>query len=298
MLGTEMMENKDISEEVEQSKAKAINSINDWLKNLEDNLIPIILESTDAHTRIALVEALKTNEALSVKQCVSVIHGLNYHVFQLIGAVRPDATLCRCLARILREKLPECFGVGSLFARQSNNADLARNIVNNFYNRYVRGKTELGKKSKIDKEVFRELEISKRSAKELPEDYNTMPTQLKDWIKHFDQHFIAILLDNMQATTRVETGISIRKHEKLSPKNNSAVINSINFHAFKFIGAVRPDASLCRVLASLLRKKLPETFDDNGSKKERKRGEGGKGLDLPRRIGTAFYNSHLRLSRK
>ena len=120
-----------------------------------------------------------------------------------------------------------------------------------------------------------------------------MPTLLKDWITNLDENFIKIILDNMQATTRSETAISIQKHEKLSPKNNNAVINSINFHASKFIGAARPDISFCRVLASLLRKKLPETFNDNRSKNERKKGEGGK-QDLPRRIGTAFYNCHSR----
>merc|ERR1712086_1227465 len=116
---------------------------------------------------------------------------------------------------------------------------------------------------------------------------------MKDWIAHFDENFIEIVLENMQAAARRETAISIKYHEKLSPRNNSSVINSINFHAFKFIGAVRPDASFCRVLASLLRKKIPETFNDSRRKNERKRGEGGK-QDLATRIGDAFYNTHLR----
>ena len=173
----------------------------------------------------------------------------------------------------------------------SKKADLSKNIGDNFFNRYVRGRTEQERTSKIDKEVFEVLKS--KPAKELPDEFDTMPTLIKDWIKHLDENFLDIVLDNMEATTRKEAAISIQNQTKLSPKQNIGVIHSINFHAFKFIGAVRPDASFCKILASLLKQKLPETFDDNDCKKDRKKGEGGK-RDLDARIGDSFYNSHVR----
>ena len=97
----------------------------------------------------------------------------------------------------------------------------------------------------------------------------------------------------MEASTRKEAAILIQNQTKLSPKQNIGVIHSINFHAFKFIGAVRPDASFCKILASLLKQKLPETFNDNDCKTDRRKGEGGK-RDLDARIGDTFYNSHVR----
>jgi DNA-binding XRE family transcriptional regulator len=220
-----------------ERKHEAIKSINDWLKHIEDKLIPIILENKDAATRVALVEVLKNNAEMTVKQSLAIIQGLNHHIFQFIGRVRPDVTLCRCLARILRQKLPQIFGIeNSVFASQSKKADLAKNISDNFFNKHLRGRTELERTSKIEKEVFKVLKS--KPAKKLPDYFDTMPTMIKDWIKHLDENFLEIVLDNMEAATRKEAAISIKNQTKLSPKQNISVIHRINFHAFKFIGAV------------------------------------------------------------
>jgi hypothetical protein len=64
------------------------------------------------------------------------------------------------------------------------------------------------------------------------------------------------------------------------------------------IGAVRPDQSLCRVLATILKNKLPETYlDTMGDDGVRRKGEGGK-KNLSTQIADCFYNVFIRPTKK
>lgn len=132
---------------------------------------------------------------------------------------------------------------------------------------------------------------TKLPPKKLPVNMIIMPKEIKDWMKHLDDNFLEIVLENMDGTNRSETAISIQNRMRLSPRQNMSVIHSINFHTYKFIGSVRPDMSLCRILALLLEQKLPETFND--CIKDKKKGEGGKG-DLALRISDIFYKTLVR----
>ena len=114
------------------SKPEATMSINDWLKHIEDNFIPLIFEGLNASTRASVVEAMKTNQELNYKQAMSIIHSLNHQVFQYIGHVRPDPTLCQCLATILKNNSHQSFDKVDTSSqsrkvgrKQQNHADLA-----------------------------------------------------------------------------------------------------------------------------------------------------------------------------
>ena len=158
------------------------------------------------------------------------------------------------MATILKNNFHQSFDKGDTSSqtakvgrKQQNHADLARRIGENFYNKYVRGRTELEKESKIDKQVFDEFK-AELPPREISENLETMPTLMRDWVKHLDDNFLLIVLENMDARTRSETALAIENRARLSDNQYLSVIHSINFHTFKFITAVRPDASFCRIL--------------------------------------------------
>ena len=70
--------------------------MNDWLKQIEDNFLPLIFEGLNVSTRASVVEAMKTNQELNYKQAMCIIHSLNHLVFQYIGHIRTDPTFCQC----------------------------------------------------------------------------------------------------------------------------------------------------------------------------------------------------------
>ena len=124
------------------------------------------------------------------------------------------------------------------------------------------------------------------------------PKPIEDWLKNLDEKFFEIIFENMDSVTRDETAVAVQNHVRLSPKQNSSLINSLNFHTFKLIGAVRPDQSLCRVLATILKNKLPETYlDTTAEDGVRRKGEGGK-KNLSTRMADCFYNVFIRPTKK
>ena len=123
------------------------------------------------------------------------------------------------------------------------------------------------------------------------------PKPIEDWLKNLDEKFFEIIFENMDSVTRDETALAVQNHVRLSPIQNSSLINSLNFHTFNLIGAVIPDQSFCRVLATILKNKLPETYlgtttDDGVTRK----GEGGK-KNLSTRIADCFYNVFIRTTK-
>ena len=120
-----------------------------------------------------------------------------------------------------------------------------------------------------------------------------------DWLNNLDENFYDIILDSMDNSTREETALAIQNQQKLSPKQNTGVICSIVFHMFKFIGNVKPDASLCRSLATLLKEKLQDTYrqellsEEERIKVKMVKGDGGK-TELAQRISWSFYSKYLR----
>ena len=88
---------------------------------------------------------------------------------------------------------------------------------------------------------------------------------------------------------------------KLTPKQNAGVINSINYAIKEQFGCQRPEPSLCRLVAQLLKKRIPDTFAVTETVKSpfgdlpvtKEKGEGGS-APLEKRIAGNFYNKFIR----
>jgi hypothetical protein len=93
----------------------------------------------------------------------------------------------------------------------------------------------------------------------------------------------------------VEEKLQARKD--LSPKENMAIIHSLNQVVFEEFGSERPDPKMCQKLSDILKDKFPQTYrvkmtvqTSFGSLEMKKsKGEGGHS-DLSKRIGDNFYN--------
>ena len=97
-----------------------------------------------------------------------------------------------------------------------------------------------------------------------------MPTQtlqfknISDWLKHFNDNFFQTIIANLDDVSNEDQIVkALQQKVKLSSSQVSAVLTSLSLYTFQFTGASLPDTSLCRCLAKLLEKHLPETFTAN-----------------------------------
>ena len=84
--------------------------------------------------------------------------------------------------------------------------------------------------------------------------------KISNWLEHFNTNFISKIIFNLDPSTNDQIGKAVQKKVKLTPPQVSAVLRSLGHHTSQFIGASKPDKALCRCLAKLLAKHLPETF--------------------------------------
>merc|ERR1719318_1339357 len=120
-------EDEHIVEAVEK-KDQYFNSISGLLKHMQENFLPIISSGLDRNLRSSIMETVLEKKKLTASQSLAVLESMNIQVFQLIGNVKPDPALCRCLARLLNENIPETFALHS---------DLAENIGQRFSDKYL-----------------------------------------------------------------------------------------------------------------------------------------------------------------
>merc|ERR1719318_1273447 len=120
-------EDEHIVEAVEK-KDQYFNSISGLLKHMQENFLPIISSGLDRNLRSSIMVNVVEKKKLTASQSPAVLDSMNIQVFQLIGNVKPDPALCRCLARLLKENIPETFALDS---------DLAENIGQSFSDKYL-----------------------------------------------------------------------------------------------------------------------------------------------------------------
>ena len=62
----------------------------------------------------------------------------------------------------------------------------------------------------------------------------------------FDKEFNKIVIGGLEASLRDRVAENVKNHVRLPFKQNMAIIHSVNFHIFGYIGCQRPDPGLCR----------------------------------------------------
>merc|ERR1719318_1478657 len=114
--------------EAVEKKEQYFNSISGLLKHMQENFLSIISSGLDRKLRSSIMDSVLEKKKLTASQSLAVLDSMNIQVFQLIGSVKPDPALCRCLARLLKENIPETFALHS---------DLAENIGHSFSDKYL-----------------------------------------------------------------------------------------------------------------------------------------------------------------
>ena len=71
----------------------------------------------------------------------------------------------------------------------------------------------------------------------------------QEWLSDLNQDFEDIVVGGLEVGLRGQVEDNIKMKVKMTPKQNMALIHSINHHIYKFIGKQRPDSSLCRYTA-------------------------------------------------
>ena len=61
---------------------------------------------------------------------------------------------------------------------------------------------------------------------------NMLPQPIQDWLHNFEENFYDTILANVDSLIRNEITTCIQKQARLSPKLNTAVLNSLNFHTY------------------------------------------------------------------
>jgi len=286
-------------------KLEPIHSISSLLKHVKDNFLPVISAGLDHKLRSAVMTALVEKRGLSPRQGMAVLESLNIQVFKLVGRVEPDPALCRCLAKILKEKIPERF---SLYE------DLAEKIGESFYEKYIRtsnGNDTINSHEPEPDSANSFKDVTKKSQ----EDTQTSQTNIQNNVdmKRFMSHiefavnieedFESKIIAGLEASLRFSVAAKLITGERLLPKENNGVVNSVLQAILDQFGAERPDNRLCERVADVLKIKFPATYRCNSSSVQttlgplalpKRKGEGGYG-SLARRLGDNFYNRIVRI---
>ena len=67
-----------------------------------------------------------------------------------------------------------------------------------------------------------------------------------DWLSNLDRQFKEIVIGGLEAAVRDKVLKSIASGAQLGFKENQAIIHSVCYHMYGYIGSQRPDPSLCR----------------------------------------------------
>ena len=126
-------------EEMEESQ-KSISSISGLLKQVNENLKPIIASGLDPKIKSSVMTSLVEKKELTLTQSLAVIDRVNSQVFKLLGNVSLDPSFCRCLAMILQENIPETFAhrsdlpgkIGACYSTKYLESEVSRVPVNWF----------------------------------------------------------------------------------------------------------------------------------------------------------------------
>ena len=68
----------------------------------------------------------------------------------------------------------------------------------------------------------------------------------QEWLSNLNSSFVDIVIGGLEVSLRDKVRHKFGSKIKLSPKENMAMVHSINHHIFKWIGNQRPESSLCR----------------------------------------------------
>ena len=67
-----------------------------------------------------------------------------------------------------------------------------------------------------------------------------------DWLSNLDRQFQVIVIGGLEAAVRDKVCKSIASGAQLGFKENQAIIHSLCYHMYSYIGCQRPDPALCR----------------------------------------------------
>ena len=232
----------------------------------------IVIGGTEATVRADIFSVIQNKLELTKSQNRAVIRSLNHQLHLFLGKAKPDMDLCRCLAVILGVKIPETFEDQNSFHgllpkqrikwkglrnKTGGKDSLSERINHNYRDTYIK------KKKKADPSEIFEADQSQSSTHiSLP--IPTAPNKnISDWLNHLEDHFPSIVLSNLSASHRQDIILAMDRNMELTTNQAKNVINSINFHTFQFIGAVKPDPSLGKCLAEMVAKMFPGTFTDS-----------------------------------
>ena len=120
---------------------------------------------------------------------------------------------------------------------------------------------------------------------------------LGEFLADVDENFVDIVIGGLEFGLRKAVEEKLQARKDLSPKENMAIIHSLNQVVFEEFGSERPDPKMCQKLSDILKDKFPQTYrvkmtvqTSFGSLEMKKsKGEGGHS-DLSKRIGDNFYN--------
>ena len=68
----------------------------------------------------------------------------------------------------------------------------------------------------------------------------------QEWLSDLNEDFINIVVGGLEVGLRTEVSNNIYNKKIMTPKQNMALVHSVNHHIYLFIGKQRPDSSLCR----------------------------------------------------
>ena len=68
----------------------------------------------------------------------------------------------------------------------------------------------------------------------------------QEWLSNLSTNFIEIVVDGLEVGLRDKVAEKVKQKKKLTPKENMALIHSVNHHIFKWIGPQTPDGPLSR----------------------------------------------------
>ena len=148
-------------EEVEGSN-ESVSSISGLLRQIVENLRPIIASGLDPKIRSSVMTSLVQKKELTLSQSLAVIDCVNLKVHKILGNVNLDASFCQCLSMILKEHIPETF---------THRSDLPGKISTCYSNKFLASQANWltqfranFKKNIIDKSSYKVLEAVESNA--------------------------------------------------------------------------------------------------------------------------------------
>ena len=68
----------------------------------------------------------------------------------------------------------------------------------------------------------------------------------QDWLSNLNCNFAEIVIGGLEVSLREKVRNKFETKTKLTPKENMAMVHSVNHHILLWIGIQRPESSLCR----------------------------------------------------